>query len=131
MRWRRGPLCVRLRALLADDRGGWYDHPTIHAAVETYLAELDGFDYDRLILGCTHYPLIHDLLQRRVGQAVTVIDSSDAVAAMIPPETVPERAGRCRLAFSDSPELSMPIVERIFTQPIHAVERMSWGTASG
>lgn len=109
---------------------GWYDHPAIHAAVETYLAELDGFDYDRLILGCTHYPLIHDLLQRHVGQTVTVIDSSDAVAAMIPPETVPERAGHCRLAFSDSPELSMPIVERIFTQPIHAVERMSWDAAS-
>ena len=68
---------------------GWYDHPAIHAAVETYLAELDGFDYDRLILGCTHYPLIHDLLQRRVGQAVTVIDSSDAVAAMIPPRRCP------------------------------------------
>ena len=105
---------------------GWYDHPAIEAAIATYLNELDGFAYDRLILGCTHYPLIHERLQQAVGEGVMVIDSSQAIAETIPADSLAEGSGQTRLAFSDDPELSMPTAKRIFNHPVHAVMRMSW-----
>ncbi|MBN2714066.1 MAG: glutamate racemase [Planctomycetes bacterium] len=35
---------------------------------------------DRLVLGCTHYPLIKDLIERVAGDGIKVIDPSKAVA---------------------------------------------------
>jgi glutamate racemase len=107
---------------------GWYDHPAIEAAIATYLSELDGFAYDRLILGCTHYPLIRERLQQAVGERVMVIDSSQAIAETIPSDSLAEGSGLTRLAFSDDPDLSMPVARRIFNHPIHSVTRMSWDT---
>ena len=107
---------------------GWYDHPAIESAIATYLSELDGFAYDRLILGCTHYPLIHERLQRAVGATVEVIDSSQAIAQTIPEDSAARGSGQTQLAFSDDPDLSMPVAERIFRHPIHSVMRMSWDT---
>ncbi len=107
---------------------GWYDHPAIEAAIATYLSELDGFAYDRLILGCTHYPLIRERLQHVVGDGVRVIDSSHAIAATIPSDSSSQGSGQTQLAFSDDPELSMPVAHRIYKHPIHSVMRMSWDT---
>ena len=38
---------------------------------------------DTLILGCTHYPLLHDAIQRVVGDAVTLVDSAEALAQAV------------------------------------------------
>lgn len=46
-----------------------------------YLA--DRPDLDALILGCTHYPLLKDVLRRTVGERLPLIDSADEVAAVV------------------------------------------------
>ena len=38
---------------------------------------------DTLILGCTHYPLLHDAIQRVVGDSVTLVDSAEALAQAV------------------------------------------------
>jgi glutamate racemase len=38
---------------------------------------------DTLVLGCTHYPLLKELIQPRIGKQVRVIDSSEEVAAQL------------------------------------------------
>ena len=38
---------------------------------------------DTLVLGCTHYPLLRPLIQRIVGQDLTVIDSAETTAARV------------------------------------------------
>jgi len=38
---------------------------------------------DTLILGCTHYPLLRDAIQRVVGDAVTLVDSAEALAQTV------------------------------------------------
>lgn len=38
---------------------------------------------DTLILGCTHYPLLHDAIQRVVGGAVKLVDSAEALAEAV------------------------------------------------
>ena len=43
----------------------------------------DGARVDTLLLGCTHYPLLADLVRRLVGRDVAVIDSASATASAL------------------------------------------------
>ena len=38
---------------------------------------------DKIVLGCTHYPFLRDVIERIVGEGVEVIDSSEAVARRV------------------------------------------------
>lgn len=40
-------------------------------------------EIDTLILGCTHYPLLHDAIQRVVGDSVALVDSAEALAQTV------------------------------------------------
>jgi glutamate racemase len=55
-------------------------------------------DLDTLILGCTHYPLLREVIQRVAGNSVTLVDSAEAIAetvsAGIGPVPVSTEAGR-------------------------------------
>lgn len=48
--------------------------------VEKSLAHMKNQDVDSLILGCTHYPLIADLIGRVMGEQVTLISSAEETA---------------------------------------------------
>ena len=53
---------------------GWiYDSVTIEVA-ERYFSELKGYGVDTLVLGCTHYPLIRHVLQKVIGESVTLVN---------------------------------------------------------
>ena len=60
---------------------GWLKKPETKKIVKTYLMPLRVRQIDTLILGCTHYPLLKETIQRRIGRRVSVIDSAAAVAA--------------------------------------------------
>jgi len=38
---------------------------------------------DTVVLGCTHYPLVADALQQRLGPGITLVDTADAVARRV------------------------------------------------
>jgi len=38
------------------------------------------FAPDALVLGCTHYPILRDVIRQTVGENVTLIDSGEATA---------------------------------------------------
>lgn len=59
---------------------GWLDKRETKMILRRYLAPLQQQQVDTLVLGCTHYPLIKDLIQQRIGRRVRVIDSSRALA---------------------------------------------------
>jgi glutamate racemase len=48
-----------------------------------YLVPLQEAAVDTLILGCTHYPLMSDLIQRVVGPGVKLISSAEETAAEV------------------------------------------------
>lgn len=52
----------------------------IETVAEEYLAALREQEIDTLVLGCTHYPLITDVIQKVMGSAVTLIDAGAASA---------------------------------------------------
>ena len=59
---------------------GWLNKPETTMIVKKYLRPLKMQQIDTLILGCTHYPLLADLIQTKIGRRVQVIDSSTGVA---------------------------------------------------
>jgi len=62
---------------------GWLKKPETVMIIKKYLHPLKVRQIDTLILGCTHYPLLKDNIQRKIGKKVDVIDSSVAVAGAV------------------------------------------------
>lgn len=57
------------------------DHATNLAVVKESLAPLEGKEFDTLIMGCTHYPLIQTEFEEAVdNKKVTILDPADQVA---------------------------------------------------
>ena len=61
---------------------GWVNNEVAHTVAETYLKDLRA-KIDTLVLGCTHYPILRDVIQQAVGQDVALIDSGEATAAEV------------------------------------------------
>lgn len=56
------------------------DRATNLEVVKEQLAPLKEKDFDTLVLGCTHYPIIQDEIQQVVGKKVQLVDPADQVA---------------------------------------------------
>ena len=55
------------------EEGLWQD-PVTDEIARRYLSELIDIDIDTLILGCTHYPLIHSTVAKIMGEGVTLVN---------------------------------------------------------
>ncbi len=62
---------------------GWLKKPETRSIVKKYLHPLKTRQIDVLILGCTHYPLLKDIIQVKIGKRVKVVDSSQAMAGAV------------------------------------------------
>lgn len=58
----------------------FFDHQATQMIVKEYLAPLKQKNIDTLLLGCTHYPLIHQLIQKEMEPHVTILDSATTCA---------------------------------------------------
>ena len=59
---------------------GWTNEPETFSIAEKYLASMKDFSPDALVLGCTHYPILRDVIQQTVGENVRLVDSGEATA---------------------------------------------------
>lgn len=59
---------------------GWINRQETKMIIRRYLHPLKNNQIDTLVLGCTHYPLLKELIQARIGRHVHLIDSSLAAA---------------------------------------------------
>ncbi len=87
---------------------GWLDDPIAEQIVRRYLG---GWSPDRdnrpetVVLGCTHYPMLKELLGRVLGPDVTLIDSAEAAATSLTAyleHATPETDARHRLCVTDA-----------------------------
>jgi glutamate racemase len=62
---------------------GWLSKPETSMIVKKYLLPLKIRQIDTLILGCTHYPLLKKVIQRKIGRRVQLIDSSISVSGSV------------------------------------------------
>jgi glutamate racemase len=62
---------------------GWHDDPVAREVARRYLAPLRAQEIDTLVLGCTHYPLLRDVIAEVMGPDVQLVDSAQAVAEVM------------------------------------------------
>lgn len=77
----------------------------IETVVAEYLAALRAQDIDTLILGCTHYPLLREVISAYMGSHVHLIDSGAEAADHARQMLIPaEGRGKTKYFVSDDPE---------------------------
>ncbi|MCB0392111.1 MAG: glutamate racemase [Bdellovibrionales bacterium] len=59
---------------------GWLDDPLTNLVLYRYLSPLLLTEFDTLILGCTHYPLLIPAIKKVIGKEVKIISSAESVA---------------------------------------------------
>jgi glutamate racemase len=59
---------------------GWLEHEVTDRVLREYLEPLLRAQVDTLVLGCTHYPLLRNAIQRLVGSDATLVDSAENCA---------------------------------------------------
>ena len=59
---------------------GIYSGSKIDSLLKEYLNPMIENDIDKLVLGCTHYPLIKDSIKKIINESVEIIECSEAVA---------------------------------------------------
>lgn len=58
----------------------WTMEPETLSIAQKYLHKIIEREVDALVLGCTHYPILREIIQEIVGDNVTLIDSGEATA---------------------------------------------------
>ena len=112
---------------------GWFNARETKMILRKYLAPLKQKQIDTLVLGCTHYPLLKDLIRYRIGKSrVNLIDSSIEVALTM--ETYlkksPEfaetlaKGKQNRYFVSDITEAAVKTAEKIFGRRIALEKEM-------
>jgi glutamate racemase len=105
---------------------GWLNKRETKMIVRRYLHPLKLRQIDALVLGCTHYPLLKELIQPRIGGRVAIIDSSEAVAESLAafladhPEIEAQlaRHGDNRYYVSDVTEAAVDIARKVFGREV-------------
>jgi len=59
---------------------GWAETDVARSVAERYLTDLRTSDVSTLVLGCTHYPILREVIQQTIGEGVCLIDSGEATA---------------------------------------------------
>jgi glutamate racemase len=62
---------------------GWVDNDVAELVAEKYLGEFRERGVDTLVLGCTHYPLLREVVGRVMGPGVMLVDSAIETARAV------------------------------------------------
>jgi glutamate racemase len=110
---------------------GWIKHAAVYQIAEEYLKELRGKKIDTLVLGCTHYPILSDVIQEIIGQDVALIDSGVASAEAVDKELKKaglsanrNKPGIQEFYVSDIPIKFKEVAELFFGRKIEEVKKI-------
>lgn len=59
---------------------GWLSNDVARLSARKYLEPMKAHGVDAVILGCTHYPLLKEVIAEVLGESVTLVDSGDEAA---------------------------------------------------
>ena len=59
---------------------GWTHEAETVSIAAKYLTDMKIFAPDALVLGCTHYPILREVIQNAIGEDVKLVDSGEATA---------------------------------------------------
>ncbi len=114
---------------------GETDSKVARLVAEQYLASLREQQIDTLVLGCTHYPLLKNVIAETMGDGIKLIDSAEAVAeetALILEQAgcldTGDEPGESHFYVTDAAKRFHRIAERILGSPLEHLEAVEvWG----
>jgi glutamate racemase len=116
--------CPKLVPLIEAGHRSFSDEP-LRQALEEYLTALCQADVDTVVLGCTHYPLIAEAVQEKMGPSVSLVASGEAsvascLAALAAVDGLadPTRKGSQRFYCSARPQSFAQVAELFLGYPI-------------
>ncbi len=112
---------------------GWIEDEATYLIARRYLQPMIDNGVDTLILGCTHYPLLKNVIQKIVGPQVNLVDSGVETARVVEellgehhlfarPDHLPDH----QFFLSDLPYKFQEIAERFLEQSIPHVQTVNF-----
>jgi glutamate racemase len=71
------------------------------AVFDKYLSRLSQKKPEAVILGCTHYPMLRDALQKYFGDSTRLLESGEVLSSLVAPYCEEEGSRRVRLCITD------------------------------
>lgn len=95
---------------------GEIDTPKTNTMLEGWLCVMREANVDTIVLGCTHYPLISETIEKIMHHKVTLIHTGDAISRhllALSSQKGHHNAGDITVHISVTGKINMPMVERI------------------
>jgi glutamate racemase len=125
-----GQPCPLLVPLVEE---GWLEDDITRLTVQKYMAPLLANKIDTLILGCTHFPVIKDLIQDEVGAGIRLIDSGEETALVVKDKITalgirrkPGARGEVQFYVSDIPKKFDEVGTRFLGHPLVNARRVDF-----
>jgi len=115
---------------------GYIDKEATHMIAKDYLQTMKDVDIDTLVLGCTHYPLLNDIIADVMGDKVTLVESGEVIAKVVyefladndllNPQSSqkPGPKGEQKFFVSDVPDKFTNLASRFLGKPVDKVTRV-------
>ncbi len=109
---------------------GWTEHQATELIAKEYLFPMKLHKIDTLVLGCTHYPILKNIIKRTLNDDIALIDSGEATAIEV--ERVLEgqqirnlsrQKANVQFFVSDIPQKFTEVGERFLGQTLGKVRR--------
>jgi glutamate racemase len=128
-----GLACPLLVPLVEE---GWTEGIIAKLIVEKYLKDMMDKEIDTLVLGCTHYPLLKDVIQEVMGE-ISLVDSAIETAKVVRDKLKSQesgfgdlagvRKGMIKFYVTDSVKKFVNIGERFLKNRIEDIEKINLG----
>lgn len=125
-----GQPCPLLVSLVEE---GWIDDEITKLTIRKYLTPLLKNDIDTIILGCTHFPVIKNLIQQEAGEDIVLIDSGQETANVVQEmlenkkiNSLDNTDGEFKCFVSDIPNKFDLVGTRFLGQPVVNAERVDF-----
>ncbi len=131
---------VPAQLLVALAEEGWTEGAVAEETLRRYIGPMfSGADRpDTIILGCTHFPLLRDMIAKTVGPDVRLVDTGEAAASFVQTSygSAGSGTGTARFYLTDSVERFAAVAERFLGAAIdpglmEQVDLQPFPTANG
>ncbi len=103
---------------------GLTDHEATKLIAKEYLKKLSDSGIDTLILGCTHYPVLRDIIKESINPKIQLIDSASPTAKELK-KILAEKSlesdnkkGKYKFLVTDAPNRVKTVAEILFKGPL-------------
>jgi glutamate racemase len=90
---------------------GWTDDPITNLVAFRYLQNLKTLGVDTVVLGCTHYPLLKNSIEKVFGLYVEMVDSGEAVALQVEDDFNSAKLHRHQFA-NEKPKITIALTDQ-------------------